>query len=253
MTVSNPSLVGSVVQAMKVLRHLSGRATPAGVNLIARETGISPSSCFKLLKTLVVEDLLNYDSETKTYSLGLGTVDLARTALARDPVLAACRPAMARIAARYDAAVGLWRLAPDDRLVLVALEESESATRIHMAIGHRQPAVSGATGRTVLASRGADADMVCAALEQTRWQQQPTLSEYCEQIAIARERGWALDIDQIHRGITTIAVSLAGTDGDVRFCISASVFTGRDGPERLAEIGESLLQAVPPLDRSQTL
>ena len=48
--------VGSVVQALAILRHLSEASKPLGVTAVARALGISPSSCFNLLKTLVAED-----------------------------------------------------------------------------------------------------------------------------------------------------------------------------------------------------
>jgi IclR family acetate operon transcriptional repressor len=220
--------IGSIVQAAAILRLLGGSREPSGVTSIARTLGIGPSSCFNVLKTLVLEDLVAFDRMTKTYSLGLGTVDLARRALGRDAVVQAADLPMAALAEEHDAAVGLWRLAPGERLVLAALAESGAATRIHMMVGQRQPAAAGAAGRSVLAARGLDDGAIRAAFSGLRWQNAPSAVDYLAQVRAAEKRGYATDIDQINRGIATVAAPVVDHLGMVRFVISASMFIGRD-------------------------
>lgn len=231
--------VGSIVQAAAALRFLGTNRDGAGVTAIARAIGIGPSSCFNVLRTLVLEDLVAFDPVTKTYTLGLGTIDLARRALRRDAVVQAAEGSMAMLAETYDAAIGLWRLAPSDRLVLVALAESEAATRIHMVVGQRQPAAAGAAGRAVIATRGLDDEAVLAMFEQTRWQNPPTAAQYLAQVRAARSRGFAVDVDQINRGIATIAAAIVDDGGEARFVLSASMFAGRDAAT-LDRIGQSV-------------
>jgi IclR family acetate operon transcriptional repressor len=232
--------IGSVVQAITVLRYLGAAPRGEGVTAIARALGIGPSSCFNVLKTLVAEDLVAFDAATKTYTLGLGTIDLARLALGRDAVVQAARMPMEVLAERHDAAVGLWRVGPRERLILAALAESGAATRIHMMVGQRQPATAGATGRAVLASRTLDDGAILAAHAGIRWQNQPAAADYLAQVREAQARGWAIDIDQINRGISTVAAVIASPGGPARFVLSASMFTGRDSPDALAAIGASV-------------
>lgn len=237
----DPSLtrqpVGSVVQAIAILRHLGSLSRGEGVTAIARAVQIGPSSCFNVLKTLVGEDLVTFDDDDKTYTLGLGTIDIARRALGRDAIVQAAEAAMRALAMRHDAAVALWRLAPRERLVLVALSESDAATRIHMVVGQRQPAAAGATGRAVIAARGPDDAAIIAAHADLRWQNAPKPAEYLAQVRAAQAAGWALDIDQINRGISTVAAVIADAEGMPRFVLSASMFTGRDSVDALATVG----------------
>src|SRR5690606_8876200 len=44
--------VGAVVHAMRILRHLAATPSPQGVAAVARGTGISPSTCFGILRTM---------------------------------------------------------------------------------------------------------------------------------------------------------------------------------------------------------
>jgi hypothetical protein len=71
----------AVSQAARILRCLSTAPAPLGVSAVARELGLSPSSCFNILRTLVAEGLLAFDPVAKTYSLGLGLVEIASSAL----------------------------------------------------------------------------------------------------------------------------------------------------------------------------
>ncbi|AYJ85195.1 IclR family transcriptional regulator (plasmid) [Sphingomonas paeninsulae] len=196
--------IGSIMQAAAILRLLGGSSEPAGVTSIARTLGIGPSSCFNVLKTLVLEDLVAFDRVTKTYSLGLGTIDLARRALGRDAVVQAADMPMAALAEEHDATVGLWRLAPGERLVLAALAESGAATRIHMMVGQRQPAAAGAAGRAVLAARVLDDGAIQVAHAGLRWQNPPSAADYLAQVRAAEKQGYATDVDQINRGIATV-------------------------------------------------
>jgi IclR family acetate operon transcriptional repressor len=246
-TLSRPP-IGSIVQAVSILRLLGDSRNGAGVTAIARALGIGPSSCFNVLKTLVAEDLVGFDPVSKTYTLGLGTIDLARRSLGRDAVVQAADVPMASLAEDHDAAVGLWRLAPGERLVLAALAESGAATRIHMMVGQRQPAAAGATGRAVLAARSLDDDGVRAAYAGLRWQNAPSAAGYLKQVRKAEARGFAIDIDQINRGIATVAAVVVDHLGTVKFVLSASMFTGRD-EAALERIGASVHAVATELGR----
>lgn len=232
--------IGSVKQAVAVLRHLGSIEGGQGVTHIARELGIGPSSCFNVLRTLVSEDLVAFDPQAKTYRLGLGMLNLAGAALGRNALARAAAAPMEELASRHDAAVGLWRLTAGDRLTLVVLAESESATRIHMAVGQRQPAAAGATGRAVLAARGWDDRAVGDAFDGLRWQSAPSRCEYTQQVRTTRERGFARDIGQINYGISTVAAAICDAPGDPRFVLSASAFSGRHDDAALDGIGRDL-------------
>lgn len=232
--------IGSVKQAIAVLRYLGSIEGGQGVTTIARALGIGPSSCFNVLRTLVSEDLVAFDPVAKTYRLGLGMLSLAGVALGRDAVARAAAMPMERLSTQHDAAVGLWRLTAGERLTLVALAESASATRIHMAVGQRQPAAAGATGRAVLAARDPADSAVDRAFAGVRWQNAPTLAEFRAQVREAQQRGFARDIGQLNHGISTVAAAICDAAGEPRFALSASTFTGRHDGAALDAIGAEL-------------
>jgi len=235
--------VNSVVQAAAILRHLGGLGEGAGVNAVARATGIGPSSCFNVLRTLVAEDLAAFDPVSKRYTLGMGTIDLARRALGSDALVRAAQAPMASLALSHDAAIGLWRLS-QTRLVLVGLAESPAATRIHMQIGQRQPASAGAVGRAVLAAGDHSDQSIIAAYAKARWHTPPGEAAFLAEVREATARGYALDRGHSIHGLATLACPIQEPQGAVRFILSASLFDGRESPAGLDAIGRALIETA---------
>ena len=235
--------VPSVSHAVAILRLLGKSGKALGVTAIARETGLSPSSAFNLAKTLTAEGLLAFDPLAKTYAIGMGSIDIARMALrGDDTMIHTARAVMQRLAERFDAAVGLWRVADQRRLLLVALAESEAATRIHMSVGQRQPWGAGSTGRVFLAEHNASEVEIRDAFSAIRWPGRITSDHFVEQVHAARTLGYALDDQWLNTGIATVATIIPAQDGATSYCLSASMFAGRtDGPG-LDAIGQIMAQ-----------
>ena len=235
--------VPSVSHAVAILRLLGKSGKTLGVTAIAREVGLSPSSTFNLVKTLTAEGLLAFDPVAKTYAIGMGSIDIARMALRGDDAMVhATRAMMQHLADRFDAAIGLWRVADQRRLLLVALAESEAATRIHMSVGQRQPWGAGSTGRVFLVEHNASEAEIRAAFAAIRWPGRITSDDFVTQVAATRTCGYALDDQSLNTGISTVAAIIPAHEGATSYCLSASMFAGRtDGPG-LDEIGQIMAQ-----------
>jgi DNA-binding IclR family transcriptional regulator len=234
--------VKSVTGAAAVLRYLAAASAPPGVNAIARGAGLSPSSCFNILKTLVAEELASFDVDTKTYGLGLGLVRLARRALASTGTIATIRPLLDQFA-RGGLATGVWEVASQGRLVLAAFLESDAATRIHMSIGHRLPLMAGAMGRCIAAAGQLPSNEIRRRFAEVRWECRPDFATYVEQVERAAARGWAIDEDCFIRGITTVAAPIKNGD-QVRFCISNSLFSGQSSEAEMERLGAATTDAA---------
>jgi DNA-binding IclR family transcriptional regulator len=239
---SGARAVKSVAGAAAILRHLAQVAVAPGVNAIARATGLSPSSCFNILKTLAAEELVGFDEAAKTYALGPALVRLARRVLAAPAMTAAIRPLLEQFAKR-GMATAIWEVTSQDRLVLAAFLESDAATRIHMSVGHRLPLLAGAMGRCIAAAGDYSVKEMRRRFGEVRWERRPDFSAYLKQVERARARGWAVDEGCFIRGVTTIAASVQDGDG-IRICISNSLFSGQAGAAELEELGTATAEAA---------
>jgi len=234
--------VKSVAGAAAILRHLADLSGPAGVNAIARNIGLSPSSCFNILKTLAAESLVTFDDATKGYTLGPALVRLAQRALAFQGVVPTIRPLLDQFA-RRGLATAIWEVTGGTRLILSAFIESDAATRIHMTVGQRLPVLAGAMGRCIAASGRLSHEEIERLFAEVRWERRPAFETYLKQVELAAKQGWAMDEGCFMRGITTIAAPVS--DGqDVRICISNSMFSGKTSPAQLQDLGAASAHAA---------
>jgi len=235
--------VGAVVQALRILRHLAGQATPAGVTAIARATGGNPSTCFNILRTLAAERLVEFDAAAKTYRLGLGVVELA-SGLIGGNVADLVRPELERLAAGHNALFALWRVTEGDRIVLVERVAAPSALRPEMRVGLRMPAVAGAVGRCVAAARGLDEAALRRAFAGVRWQRAPSFATWQAEVRRAGRLGYALDRGQIFKGIDAVASVVTDRAGRPRLGLSAIAINGLVPAVELAALGGELSAAA---------
>lgn len=246
MAVSRATPSPAVTQAASILRLLARAGEPLSVTVIARTTGISPSSCFNLLKTLAVEELVRFDDASKLYAIGLGVLQLARGVLGADAILRAARPVMNALSAEHEATVGLWRAGRGDRMTLIALGDSMASTRIHMEVGQRQPLGAGAVGRAWLSAVDSTRAEREALFAQVRWQQPVAFEDYEQNIRAAQDCGYAQDHEQVNRSIVTIASPIqshAGTGARLHV-LSASVFAGSRDHASLARLSAAVASAA---------
>ncbi|WP_286771290.1 helix-turn-helix domain-containing protein [Sphingomonas sp. 66-10] len=230
--------VRSVSQALGILRLLA-ETSPMSLSDIARVTGLSPSSCLNLLKTLVDEGVVERDARTKSYRLARAWA--ASEALrdgAGQGLVDRAQPVITQFARRHDAAVALWKVISRERVRAVSRAESDAGMRVAMADGQRQPLGGGAVGRALAAAQRVAPDELARRFEPVRWQAPLSLADYAAQVETATARGYAVDDGFAFRGICTVAVAIAGVMPG--FCLSASMFAGRT-PAEVAALGEELV------------
>lgn len=230
--------VGSVANATAILRHLAV-ARPQGVNAIARELALSPSSCFNILKTLTDEGFLDFQPETKTYSIGIAAIQLFQFPSGLGAWLEWLERELHRLCLDLQLSSGLWQVR-GNRVVLLKAMESSLATRIHLAAGQRLPKYLGAMGRCIAAAEDVGAGKISDIIASLRWQRAPTAEAYLRDMRAAKERGWSLDEGNYLSGVVTLAAAISNGRGHVSHCLTATSFSGQHFPGQLNEIGDRL-------------
>lgn len=230
--------VRSVRYALAALRLAAATDRPLGVTEIAREIDMSASSCHNVLKTLTAERFLEFDPQTKKYTLGSGAIELSSKTHAPQRVFANYRSQLLDLATSLNVVVAFWEIR-DRRLVLVDVVDSHAAIRIQMIAGQRLPLGAGAMGRVIAADLGLRGAELQAHYEGIRWHRLPNRTTYRREVTQAIERGWAIDIGQFIGGVTTVASVVSAGPNDPRYCIAASGFVGQATDAELQRIGES--------------
>ena len=244
---SNPQpspKVGSVTHTLAILELLADSPVPLGVTAISKALKLSPSSCFNILKTLMVSRYVVFDNARKVYTLGYAPMRLARRALDPTSAFQLLRPNLESVAQKFAVTTALWRSVQDEHFVLLGFCEHEGGIRIHMTVGQQFPIYSGAFGRCVAANRNLSRADLKARFDALRWQKAPVFDDYAESVVEAKERGWAVDVDSTFAGVTNICAPILDADSKVAYGISATMFTAQQSAGMVERLGRELLSTA---------
>jgi DNA-binding IclR family transcriptional regulator len=241
--------VGALMAGLGVLRYLAGTSVPVGVTRIARDLDLHSSTCFNLLKTLVHERLVNFDDSSKTYSIGLGVVELAKGALEQSSYVRLLRPHLEAVAARHRVTATLWHRMPGERVLLVDRADNESAVRVHMSIGQRLPMYIAALGRCMAVHSGLSAAELRLRVSELRWDASPSFEQYLAEVDEARRLGYAVDRSQYVKGVTTASAAILDSAGRPIMAISAVGFAAQLDAQAIQSLGEDLRDRAAEISR----
>lgn len=239
---SHSVIVKPVVNAIGVLRYLAHKGAPERAVDIARHLGINPSTCFNILRTLVSEDVVDFNPLSKTYSAGLGLARLAEQLVTQGQRVQLALPLMRELAIAHGITVTLWRRMGNDRIVLISSESSPTDLHIYMPLGQRLPILMGASGRLFVGQMNIPEKDLRAEFANIRWARALSFQEYLDQVHLAQRHGWAVDDGYFSDGVLAIAAPVCNTERSIAYTVSAVMIRGQHGDTeaRIKNLGESL-------------
>jgi DNA-binding IclR family transcriptional regulator len=240
-------IVKPVVNAVRIMRYLSETGSPARAITIARSLSINASTCFNILRTLVLEEVVEFDPLSKTYTTGIGLTRLVENFLTEGQRVAAAAPHMADLAAEYSVTMALWKRVAPERIVLVKNVSSPTDLRIEMAEGQRLPMMMGATGRLFAPRLGLPERKLRAMFRTLRWQRPLTFEDYWQQVKLAQARGWAIDDGYFSNGVKSLAVPIDDRNGELAYTLVAIMFRSQLDEDRLEDLGLTMSALAPRL------
>jgi len=206
----------AIARAAAVLRLLGKRGTPMGVQAIARELNLVPSTCLYVLRALVTEDLVAFDADTKRYALDAGVLTLARAWLRRDQFNDLAQPVLDRVAREFGLTTLGVQIFGLDHIIVTAMSQSGQNFQLSTQVGSRFPALVSATGRCIAAFGDHEIADLKPRFEALRWDEAPSWEDWCAQVAEARESGVAVDAGHYIAGVTVIAAPVWKTGQERR-------------------------------------
>ena len=232
--------VTAVSRAALILRHLGRSSDPLGVNRIARELDLIPSTALHILRTLAYEDLVVFDPNTKHYSLGIGILGIARNMLSRSGFVQAAQGYLETIAATFDVtAIGV-ELDNRNHMVVAALARSKLDLSIHVNIGSHFPALISATGRCVAAQSNWNLQELERRFKKLHWQQSPEFETWLAEVDAARRDGYAIDDGNYIAGVIVVAALVNRTAGAPTRAVVAVGLAAQLDDRRRQELAQRL-------------
>ena len=211
----------AISRAAAVLRLLGKSDTPLGVQSIARELGLVPSTCHHVLRALVAEEFVSLDPETKRYSLEAGVLTLARHWLRRNRFTDLAQPVLERISQAFDVTMLGVHIVGLDHIIVVAVSQSGHNFQLSTQIGSRFPALISATGRCIAAFGDHSEAELEARFKTLRWDEPPTFEEWKAQVSHTRAQGSAVDAGNYISGVTVVAAPVWRTRAQLSHALVA--------------------------------
>jgi DNA-binding IclR family transcriptional regulator len=195
----------AISRAAAILRLLGKRDVPLGVQAIARELGLVPSTCLHVLRALVTEEFVSFDPDTKRYALEAGVLTLARPWLRRNRFNDLAQPLLDRMGATFDLTMLGVHIVGMDHIIVVAASQTSQNFQLSTQIGSRFPALISATGRCIAAFGDHSAAELTSRFKTLRWDDPPSFEQWQSQVAETRRQGFAVDCGNYISGVTVVA------------------------------------------------
>ena len=229
-------VVGALMHGLEILDLFSEDDRVLGVGEMARRLGMHKSSASRLAATLSAAGYLEPAGQTGRYRLGAKLVRFA--SLAGDgaslpqiavPVL---RPLVDEVGE-----TGHVVALDGTEVVTIGVVDGWRSVRMHGAVGKRSPAHATATGKALLSGLS-DAEVRARYSGRQLASRTPntltTVKALLEALAGVRERGFALDAEELEIGLRCVAAPVVDHAGHVVAAIGLSGPAGRFAPEALA-------------------
>lgn len=198
--------VPAVTRAVAILRFLGRSKEPLGVNKIARELGLVPSTALHILRALMAEEMVAFDEQTKLYEIDVGVLALASSAVRRNSFIKSVQPGLERLSDQFGLTLLAAKVMGLDHAIVVAIALSSLPVRLHTELGSRFPALISGTGRCLAAFGGYNKTELGRRFAKLKWAKPISFKEWWEQVEQTRDLGYGLDEGNFLTGVSVIAV-----------------------------------------------
>lgn len=208
--------MASVTKAFTILTQVSS-AGGSGLTFaeIVRRTDLPKASAHRLLKEMVEIGALIFDLSTRCYRCGLLLARLGAGVTAEYDIRTKARPHLVDLQKTTGQVATLGILNGDEGVYIDKVEGSDFGIRLHSEIGKAFPLHATAMGKILLAFGDGllveiiDNENLTAFTDKTITNRAMLIAE-CKKV---REQGFAIDNEEITRGLVCIAAPVFGADG----------------------------------------
>ena len=220
----------------EILKLVCASKKPLSLSEIAEIVGLAPGSAYKYLISLQRTGLLKRNDSTLEFEAGPLSLRLGISKIHHDAIVARSRQALTRIAEKHEVNVftSLWSSLNGPTVVFY--KEFAGFFNLGFRLGI-QMALSTATGRLFAAYKSLnEADY--AALQQSYKQEEALLlsDAFQKSLAEIRTLGYSALIDTPTPGISSYAVPVFNTAGEIIFAMTAFAKTPHLNPEKIQQI-----------------
>jgi DNA-binding IclR family transcriptional regulator len=239
-----------ISNAVAVLRCFSVDEPLLGVTEIAARVGLHKSSASRILATLESEDLVERDSASRRYRLGLGVLGIAGPLLADLDERRAAAPVLRELAERTGetSALLLWN---GHEAVSVEQVPSRHQVKHTSTLGTRYATALSASVQVFLATEPPERvrTLLLSRAVELPAADDDALTAYAERLAEASRRGYTVNYGETSVEEVGVAAPVHDHRGDVVAAVLVSAPRFRVSREQVHVLGEACASAATAVTR----
>jgi IclR family pca regulon transcriptional regulator len=251
---SETSTSQSLERGLAILSSFTATRPLLGVSELAREVGLSRSSAHRYIATLAKLGYLEQDRASRRYRLGPRVFDLGFSAINSMELRQLAAPDLQALSDTTGHTVNMAVLDGADILYIERCRSSSHGQReidLNLHVGARLPAYCTSMGKVLLASLPAEElDPLVARIDFAKRGPNTITARTAllAELAQVRERGFAVNNEELAYGLRSIAVPVRGQDGDVvaaiNLAVHRSLVSMEDLVVRLAPVLEATARGI---------
>lgn len=220
--------VQSVVKAVKILECFENKKE-LGISDIAKLMGMSKSTVYGIVNTLIETGLLEQDKDSKRYRLGLKLFEFGHIVEKRMDLRDEAKPFCIKLSEKYAQTVHLATHS-DGEVVYIDKYDVPDFLIVYSQVGRRAPMTCTGVGKAMLAYLGKDyieKYILPKGFAKKTEKSIDTAEKLCADLEGVRKRGYAIDDEEIEQGLKCVAVPIFNKNGQPVAAVSLSGMTGK--------------------------
>ncbi len=203
----------SLQKALRILIYMGEQAPEAGVTQLASELGLTKATVHRLLNTMERFELIEKNAEGERYRLGLKLHQLGNKAVESRTLRSEAHRLLLEMSRRSRETVSLSLPTPGGVICLDRFDSPHTIITVRTPVGAMFPAHCTASGKAVLAYMTEDE---IREIVKKRGLQAYTpftitdLPDLKENLRLIRQRGYAVDHQELERGLSGVAAPVLG-------------------------------------------
>jgi DNA-binding IclR family transcriptional regulator len=223
-----------------LLDVISGHEDPVSLKILSAETGLHPSTAFRILSSLAEHGFVERTTRG-SYQLGVKLMQLGSRVHASVDIRKVALPLMEQLRDRLGETVNLT-VREGDEVVYIERTLAKRMIRVEQVIGSRAPLHVTAVGKLILGDQGEAACRSYAKrskLPAYTVNSRTKITALLQDCAASAKRGYALDNEEAELGVGCIGTLIHDAGGHVVAGLSVSAPIERRRDEWIAQVMET--------------
>jgi len=220
----------------------------ATLSRVARASGLTTSTTFRILRSLTEERLLRYAADDRCYFVGPLAFELGLAVTADAEARMSWRDAVDHIAAQTRLTTYLMARSDKDAVCLLCVQGTTALRAMPVEVGQRLPLGIGAGSLAILATLEDQEVRRVVASQESRFDLFPggrsRAQGILKGVELARQRGFAVSNGTVVSGVTGVGVAIFPDPGAAQLALSVSAVANDIDPKEAKKIAAIIAAAI---------